>query len=109
MALSISARLWRNQQKRLSGDEASRRDRACPQANAIRTAGMRWYKHDPAAALEGFIGLSAEERGFYITLIDLCYARAPHGFVTDELVVKAMACDPRVWRRVKAALVAKGK
>jgi hypothetical protein len=70
---------------------------------------MKWYKHDPAAALEGFIGLSAEERGFYITLIDLCYARAPHGFVTDELVVKAMACNPRSWRAVKKRLVEKGK
>jgi uncharacterized protein YdaU (DUF1376 family) len=70
---------------------------------------VKWYYHDPAAFLEGCIGLNAEERGFYITLLDLIYARAPNGSVTDELVVKAMACRPQVWRRVKASLIAKGK
>jgi uncharacterized protein YdaU (DUF1376 family) len=70
---------------------------------------MKWYCHDPAAFLEGCIGLNAEERGFYITLLDLIYARAPNNGVTDELVVKAMACRPQVWRRVKASLIAKGK
>jgi hypothetical protein len=72
---------------------------------------MKWVKWDPAAFLEGVIGLSAEERGFYITLISLQYARAPHNHhnVTDELVVKAMGCYPQVWRRVKAKLIACGK
>jgi len=70
---------------------------------------MKWYKHDPAAFLEGCIGLNAEERGFYITLLDLLYARAPNGGVIDRLVVDAMACRPQVWRRVKASLIAKGK
>lgn len=70
---------------------------------------MKWYKRDPAAALEGMFGLSAEERGYYNTLLDLLYARAPHGDVTDLLVVKAMGERPQVWRRVKAKLIAKGK
>lgn len=70
---------------------------------------MKWYKRDPAAALEGMLGLSGEERGYYNTLLDLLYARAPNGDVTDELVVKAMGERPQVWRRVKAALIAKGK
>jgi hypothetical protein len=70
---------------------------------------MKWYKRDPAAALEGMIGLTAEERGYYNTLLDLLYARAPRGEVTDLLVVKAMGERPQVWRRVKAALIAKGK
>jgi uncharacterized protein YdaU (DUF1376 family) len=69
---------------------------------------MKWYKHDPAAFLEGVIGLTAEERGFYITIIDLLYARDARE-VKDELVIKAMACDPRSWRAVKKRLVAKGK
>ena len=50
-----------------------------------------------------------EERGYYNTLIDLLYARAPHHDVTDVLVVKAMGERPQVWRRVKARLIAKGK
>lgn len=72
---------------------------------------MKWYKRDPAAALEGMIGLTLEERGAYNAVIDLCYARAltanPH--VTDKLVVQALACRPQVWRRLRASLIAKGK
>lgn len=70
---------------------------------------MKWYKHDPSAALAGMIGLTVEERGAYYTLIDLQYARAPHGDVTDELVIKALAVRPQVWRRLKSSLIAKGK
>ena len=70
---------------------------------------MKWYKRDPAAALEGMIGLSAEERGYYNTLLDLLYARAPDGTVTDDLVCKAMACNPRSWRAVKKRLIEAGK
>ena len=69
---------------------------------------MKWYKHDPAAFLEGVFGLTAEERGFYITLIDLLYARDGHD-VRDELVCSAMACNPRTWRVVKRRLIACGK
>lgn len=70
---------------------------------------MRWYKRDPAAALEGMIGLSGEERGYYNALIDLIHARLPKGDVTDELVVKAMAERPQIWKRVKKSLISKGK
>lgn len=69
---------------------------------------MRWYKHYPAQFLEGVTGLDAEERGFYITVIDLLYARDGKG-VTDELVCSAIGCRPQVWRRVKANLLSKGK
>jgi hypothetical protein len=69
---------------------------------------MKWYKHDPTAFLEGVFGLTAEERGFYITLIDLLYARDGHD-VRDELVCSAMACNPRTWRAVKRRLMACGK
>jgi hypothetical protein len=70
---------------------------------------MKWYKRDPAAALEGMLGLTIEERGAYNALIDLIYARAPRGGVTDQLVCKALGCRPQVWRRLKASLVDKGK
>ena len=69
---------------------------------------MKWYKHDPAAFLEGVTGLTAQERGFYITLINLLYARDGHA-VRDELVCSAMGCNPRTWRAVKARLMACGK
>jgi hypothetical protein len=70
---------------------------------------MKWYKHDPNAALAGMIGLTVEERGAYYTLIDLLYARAPHNDVTDQLVVKALGVRPQMWQRLKASLIAKGK
>lgn len=70
---------------------------------------MKWCPFDPAAFLEGVIGLDAEERGFYITVIALCYARAPRTDVRDELVIGAMACRPQVWRRVKKSLILKEK
>lgn len=68
---------------------------------------MKWYKRDPVAAIEGMMGLTPEERGFYNLVIDLLYAR--DGNVTDDLVIKAMACRPQVWRRVKISLMEKGK
>jgi Protein of unknown function (DUF1376) len=70
---------------------------------------VKWYKHDPNAALAGMIGLTVEERGAYYTLIDLLYARAPQGIVTDSLVIAALAVRPQVWHRLKAQLIAKGK
>ena len=70
---------------------------------------MKWYKRDPAAALEGMLGLTIEERGAYNALIDLIYARAPRGSVTDQLVCKALGCRPQTWQRLKTALMAKGK
>jgi hypothetical protein len=79
--------------------------------------GMKYVSFEPAAFLEGVIELSGEERGFYITLIALNYARARRngseqwnvGDVTDELVCQAMHCRPQTWRRVKMSLIAKGK
>lgn len=68
---------------------------------------MKWYKHDPNAALAGMMGLTVEERGAYYTLIDLLYARDGH--VRDELVCKALACNPRTWRALKRQLIEKGK
>jgi Protein of unknown function (DUF1376). len=70
---------------------------------------MKWVKFDPAAFNDGVIGLSFEERGAYITLISLQYARAPAIQVTDELVIRAAACRPQVWRRIKKSLITKGK
>jgi len=78
-------------------------------AALIGAVAMKWYKHDPSAALAGMIGLTVEERGAYYTLMDLQYARAPHNDVTDELVIQALGIDPRTWRRLKAGLMAKGK
>ena len=70
---------------------------------------MKWYKHDPAAFLEGTTELTLEERGAYIVLIDLLYARAPANHVTDELVMSAAGINRQRWNRLKTSLMAKGK
>jgi len=70
---------------------------------------MKWYKHDPAAFLEGTVELTLEERGAYIVLIDLLYARAPINHVTDELVMSAARINRQRWNRLKISLIAKGK
>ena len=69
---------------------------------------MKWYKHDPSAALAGMFGLTVEERGAYYTLMDLLYARDGDG-VTDELVCSALACHGRTWIALKKRLIGKGK
>jgi uncharacterized protein DUF1376 len=69
---------------------------------------MKWYPRDPSAWLAGVIGLNAEQRGFYDTVIDLLYARDGKG-VTDTLVCQAIGCRPHTWKRVKAELIHSGK
>ena len=41
---------------------------------------VKWYRHDPTRCLEGMIGLTSKNAAPIITLIDLLYARAPHGY-----------------------------
>jgi uncharacterized protein YdaU (DUF1376 family) len=67
---------------------------------------MKWYKHDPDAFLVGTFALTLEERGAYITIIDLLYSR--DGDVSEDVFARAMG-RPQIWRRMKAALLAKGK
>jgi len=69
---------------------------------------MKWYKHDPNAALAGMIGLTVEERGAYYTLIDLLYARDGEG-VRDDLVCSALGCHGRTWNALKKQLIHKRK
>lgn len=70
---------------------------------------LRWYKRDPAAALEGMSNLSLEERGAYNTVLDLIYAR--DGAVDDDarFIAGWLRCDVRVWKRIRARLIDLGK
>jgi hypothetical protein len=70
---------------------------------------MKWYKHDPSAALAGMIGLTIEERGAYYTLIDAFYDRDGHVPDDDWLMARILGCNPRTWRRLKLALFQKQK
>ena len=68
-----------------------------------------WYKRYPDDALTGMQELTLEERGAYNTVLDLIYSRAGEVPDDDRFLSGWMACDARVWRRVKAELVRKGK
>lgn len=68
-----------------------------------------WYKRDPSAALEGMQRLTLEERGAYNTILDLIYLRDDRLADDDHFISGYLGVDKRVWKRVKASLVAKGK
>lgn len=70
---------------------------------------IRWYKRSPMDALEGMHGLSLEERGAYNTVLDLIYARDNKLPDDERFIAGHLGVDLRVWRRVKASLMAKGK
>ncbi len=65
----------------------------------------RWHGN----ALNGMRGLSLEERGAYNTLLDLMYDRQGAWPDDERRTCGELDCDPRVWRRVRASLQAKGK
>jgi uncharacterized protein YdaU (DUF1376 family) len=70
---------------------------------------MRFYRHDPDAWLAGTAELNFEQRGAYISLIDLLYSR--DGIVPDDdrVVARMLQVDPRTWRRLKYELMAAAK
>lgn len=72
-------------------------------------AGLPWYKCNPVDLLDGIACLSSDETRAYIILINTMYAHgkpikdsAPHVCGMTDL-------DPRVWKRVRASLIEKGK
>jgi uncharacterized protein YdaU (DUF1376 family) len=70
---------------------------------------MKFYKHDPNAFLAGTGQLSLEERGAYITLIDMLYANDDLLVDNDEAIARAMNCQTRRWQRIKSRLMKLGK
>lgn len=68
-----------------------------------------WYKRDVRAAIKGMLKLTLEERGAYNTLIDHQYLMGEPLPDDDAYLAGLMGCDIRVWRRVKRALLDKGR
>lgn len=67
---------------------------------------LKWVKRDPNAALTETAGLTLEERGAYETVLNLIYAG--DGKVDDDprFLAGWMRCDVRVWKRIRARLIA---
>lgn len=70
---------------------------------------LPWYKHNARDFLDGTSTLTLEERGAYITILDLIYLRG--GPVPDEPRWLAGHCliTVRAWTKLRAALIVKGK
>jgi uncharacterized protein YdaU (DUF1376 family) len=65
-----------------------------------------WYRRDVDVALDDLRTLTPEERGIYDTVMLLIHRRG--GAVPDDdgFVAGWCNCEPRVWRRVRARLIA---
>lgn len=70
---------------------------------------IRWYRRDPDAALGDMVGLTLEERGAYITIIDLLYSTGGEIPDDDRFVCRHLGCRPQVWKRLKSRLISLGK
>ena len=70
---------------------------------------LKWYKRDPRAAVLGMAGLTLDECGAYNMILDLIYMN--DGALQDDsgMICARLNCDPRVWRRIKAKLLDRGK
>ncbi len=70
---------------------------------------LDWHKRYHDKALGGMMGLSLDERGAYNTALDLIYAHDDQLADDDRFIAGWCQCDVRVWKRIKASLISKGK
>ena len=70
---------------------------------------LKWYKRDPRAALAGMMELSLEERGAYNTVLDLIYVNEGEIADDSEVIASWLKVDKRIWRRLRARLLSRGK
>lgn len=68
-----------------------------------------WYKCFPRDFNEGMVGLTLEERGAYITIINLIYSRSGPIPEDEWWLTSQLGCTTRAWAKVRAALIMKGK
>lgn len=70
---------------------------------------LPWYACYPRDFNDGMIGLTLEERGAYITLLNLIYARG--GPIPEDTwwITSQLGCTTRAWVKVRAALLLKRK
>jgi len=72
-------------------------------------SGMSWFKCYPRDFNDGMIGLTLEERGAYVSILNVIYARG--GPIPDDAsYFRALLCvSGKGWSKVRAALVVKRK
>lgn len=74
-------------------------------------SGLPWYKRDPDAFIRGCADgqLTLEEVGAYALMIDEMYRRGGPLVDDPRSGCAVLRCDVRVWNRLRAALIRKGK
>jgi uncharacterized protein YdaU (DUF1376 family) len=70
---------------------------------------LPWFKCYPRDFREGMTGLTCEERGAYVTLLLLMYERGAPIADDDSWVAAQLWCSVRAWKKLRAALIVKGK
>lgn len=72
-------------------------------------SGMSWYKCYPRDFNDGMVGLTLEERGAYVSILNVIYSRG--GPIPDDAgYFRALLCiGPKAWSKVRASLIAKRK
>jgi len=70
---------------------------------------MKFYWRDPDAAFAGMAGMTLEQIGAYTLVLDRLYALDGVLPDNDAELARALHLDPRLWRRLKAELMSKGK
>jgi uncharacterized protein YdaU (DUF1376 family) len=71
--------------------------------------GLPWYRREPEAFIEGVSDMSLEEVGAYALLIDHMYMKGGPIKDAPTFIAGLLGVDVRVWNRVRAALLRKGK
>src|SRR5262249_32860591 len=66
-------------------------------------------KRDPQAVLMGVADLTLEERGAYLTVLELIYSKEGAVEDDDRLLAGWLRVDVRIWRRIRARLLDRGK
>jgi uncharacterized protein YdaU (DUF1376 family) len=72
-------------------------------------SGLPWFKCYPRDFNEGMMGLTLEERGAYITILNLIYARGAPIPEDTWWITSQLGCSARAWTKVRASLVVKRK
>lgn len=71
--------------------------------------GLPWFKCYPRDFNDGMMGLTMEERGAYVTILNCIYQRGTPVH-DDPLYFRAMLqCSGKAWSRVRASLIVKGR
>lgn len=71
--------------------------------------GLPWFKCYPRDFNDGMMGLTLEERGAYVTILNVIYARG--GPIDDDpsYFRALLCCSPKAWQKIRAALIVKRK